>query len=129
MCGTAFKCPPTDAKHCCSKECSHIFRSELHQKGVYDDAVEKMIAARDAYITEHSGPEHFNAKYWVIESPEGKIYECQNLMHFIRSNPEMFDGTLKQAFDGFVKIKASAQGKRKRKTNTWKGWKLIAWKD
>ena len=51
-------------------------------------------------------------------------------MHFIRERPELFDGTPKQAFDGFAKIKATEKGKRtKNPSRTWKGWKLIEWSD
>ncbi|WP_069153765.1 hypothetical protein [Eisenbergiella tayi] len=76
---------------------------------------------------EHYGEKHVNAKYWRIQAPDGKIYDCQNLLYFIKQNPDLFDGTPKQAFDGFAKIKASIQGKRKNPCYTWKGWRLISW--
>lgn len=74
--------------------------------------------------------ELWTSKGWVICSPAGEVYECRNLLNFIREHPEMFDGTVKQAYDGFQKIKATDQGKRPRnKSKSWKGWTLISWSD
>ena len=127
VCHTPFKCPPTSDVKCCSKKCSEIYRSDLHKKGVYDESISKMIAARDAYFAEHNGENHPNAKRWVIQSPDGKIYECRNLLNFIRENPDLFDGTARRACDGIIKIKASMQGKRKNPCYSWRGWKLLEW--
>lgn len=104
-------------------------RSFLHQQGVYIDSIPKMRQGfREKVDT--MGPENFwTAKGWVICSPSGETYECRNLKNFIREHSELFDGTVKQAYDGFQKIKASEQGKRKRPTHSWKGWTLISWSD
>lgn len=125
VCGKKFKAAPTDNSVCCSKECSAKHKEQLHKAGVYDYAVQKWLDSKSKFFAEHSGPEHVNAKHWVIQAPDGQIYECQNLMYFIKNNPELFDGTSKQAFDGFAKIKASLQGKRKFPSYSWKGWRLI----
>lgn len=129
VCGKPFKCPPTADTKCCSKDCSHKYRANLHVKGIYDNAKDRMIAARDAYYAEHAGENHPNGKYWLIQSPGGTVYEVQNLKHFIGENPDLFDGTAKQAYDGIIKIKASMQGKRKNPCYTWKGWTLLDYKE
>ncbi|MEK8128636.1 hypothetical protein WMW72_12035 [Paenibacillus filicis] len=72
---------------------------------------------------------HMHAKEWVIQSPDGEIYRCRNLKNWIREHIDMFDGTLNQAWDGIVKIKYSAQGKRKNPVSQWKGWRLLEWGD
>jgi len=75
------------------------------------------------------GENHFGAKTWIIKSPSGKIYECRNLLHFIRENAELFDGSVRQAWDGITKIKYTMQGKRKFPSHSWKGWTLIEFGD
>ncbi|REK69355.1 hypothetical protein DX130_24655 [Paenibacillus paeoniae] len=70
-----------------------------------------------------------HAKEWVIQSPSGEVYKCRNLKKWLRDNEHLYEGTLKQAADGIMKIKYSAQGKRKRKSTQWKGWRLLAWND
>ncbi|RJE88639.1 hypothetical protein D3P07_11640 [Paenibacillus sp. 1011MAR3C5] len=70
-----------------------------------------------------------HAKEWVIQSPTGEIFKCRNLQNWLRENSHMYDGTLTQAVDGIMKIKYSAQGKRKKKVSQWKGWRLLEWSD
>ena len=127
VCGKTFACSPANNNVCCSPQCAKVHRELLRRDGIYDDAVSKWIDGKKRFFDEHSGPDHINAKHWVIQSPSGQIYECQNLMHFIRTHPDLFDGTSKQVYDGFVKIKASYQGKRHTKSYTYKGWKLLNW--
>lgn len=130
ICGNQFSKPPSSEKCCCSPVCSSAWRKKLYEAGKYDNALEVWINKKEQYLKEHTGKDHFNAKQWVIQSPTGKVYECTNLMYFIREHPELFDGTPKQAFDGFAKIKATMQGKqRKRPSRSWKGWTLINWSD
>lgn len=125
VCGKEFKDSPTNNRCCCSVECSAKHREQLHASGTYDVAVSHWLDGKSKFHAEHSGPDHINAKHWVIQSPDGKIYECRNLMYFIKSNPDLFDGTPKQAFDGFQKIKSTQKGKRKNPSHSWKGWRLI----
>lgn len=127
VCGKQFNASPANDNVCCSPECSSIHRKQLHKDGKYDAAISKWQKEKEKFHAEHSGEKHINAKHWEIQAPDGKIYDCQNLMYFIRKNPNLFDGTSKQAFDGFSKIKASIQGKRKNPCYTWKGWRLISW--
>lgn len=127
VCGKKFKDSASNLTICCSLECSKIHREQLHKSGVYDNSIKKMRSGLSE-ITEEIGPEkHWNSKRWVIESPSGQIYECDNLLNFIRKNPDLFDGTEKQAFDGFQKIRATMVGTRKKNpSHSWKGWHLIS---
>lgn len=126
VCGKIFKDSASNRNHCCSKECSRIHRQDLHKEGLYDKAIEKMRHNLNKKVEEIGCEKHWKTKHWVISSPDGKIYECNNLLNFIREHQDMFDGTVKQAYDGFQKIKASREGKRKRPTTQWKGWHLIS---
>lgn len=127
VCGKKFKDSVSNDTVCCSAKCSHIHRAQLHQSGVYDNSVNSMRVGFSGKIKEIGAENYWCAKHWVIESPDGNIYECDNLMHFIRENRGLFDGTARQAFDGFQKIKATQEGKRpKSPSKSWKGWKLIS---
>lgn len=127
VCGNTFPDPQCNLTKCCSKECSSIHRKQLVESGAYDKNIEKMFENKAIFDETHQGEDHIGAKQWEIESPSGERYQCINLMHFIRNNLHLFDGTAKQIYDGFQKIKASEQGKRKYKSYTYKGWKLIGW--
>lgn len=72
---------------------------------------------------------NMNAKCWVIQAPDGQIYSCRNLKHWLRQHEDMLDGTVQQAWDGISKIKYSMQGKRKNPCYTWKGWKLLSYSE
>ena len=126
VCGKIFKDSASNGSLCCSKECSKINRQNLYKNGVYDQAIEKMHYNFNKKVQEIGKENHWIAKHWVISSPNGKIYECDNLLNFIREHQELFDGTIKQAYDGIQKIKASQEGKRKRPSTQWKGWRLIS---
>ena len=129
VCGTIFKGPSCNTKICCSAECSRKHRSDLHATGVYDESIKKMRKGFRGKVDEMDPEDFWKSKGWIIKSPSGQIYDVRNLMNFIRKHPELFDGTPRQAFDGFAKIKASRQGKRKNPSYTWKGWKLLEWRD
>lgn len=126
MCGEKFKDSASNATVCCSDECSKIHRSQLHQSGLYDKSIQNMRLGFTEKINDIGPENHWVSKRWVIESPAGQIYECDNLMNFIRKNPDLFDGTPRQAFDGFQKIRATMAGTRKKNPSmSWKGWHLI----
>lgn len=130
VCGHPFKTSPTNDNVCCSVQCSSVHRKRMHENGVYDTSMKRLIEANKHFMLEHSGEKHVNAKLWEIQSPSGRVYTCRNLMHCIKTHPELFDGTPKQVFDGFAKIKATKQGKRsKNPSHSWKGWRLINWGD
>lgn len=129
VCGTKFDCPPSSLKKCCSPGCSSKHRQSMHAKGVYSEFVELSKKAKKTHPLLAKGERHINAKRWIIQSPEGKTYECRNLLHWCRENEHLFDGTYRQAWDGLSKVKYTAQGKRKRGSLQWKGWTLLKWED
>lgn len=129
VCGKKFKDSASNDSVCCSAACSKNHRKQLHQLGVYDGSVRKMRLGFSEKVEEIGPEKHWNAKHWIIESPSGQIYECDNLLNFIRENSDLFDGTEKQAFDGFQKNRATMEGKRpKAPSRSWKGWHLISCK-
>ena len=130
ICGKEYLCPPTNYVKTCSKQCSSALRTKINkEKAVYNEA---LVTAR-ANLAEspifQPDENHVNARTWVIKSPSGEVYECRNLMNFIRENAELFNNEIRQAWDGITKIKYSMQGKRKFKSSQWKGWTLIEWGD
>lgn len=127
VCGKMFKDSASNDTVCCSPRCSKIHREELHRAGVYEESIVNMRFGFQKKIEEIGPEKHWISKHWVIESPDGKIYECNNLLEFIKNNSDLFDGTSKQAYDGFQKIKATIEGKRpKCPSKSWKGWHLIS---
>ena len=44
---------------------------------------------------------------------------------FIRTNPELFDGTMEHAEAGIRAMRQWQTGKRKRPVTQWKGWELL----
>lgn len=130
VCGKVFKDSACNPTVCCSLECSRKHRSDLHAQGIYDESIEKMRSGFRDFVDRTDPEDRWTAKGWVICSPSGEIIECRNLLNFIREHPDMFDGTPRQAFDGFMKIKATRQGKRpKCPSRSWKGWTLISWSE
>lgn len=130
VCGNTFKTSPTNDNVCCSAKCSSIHRKRMHESGRYEVNMQRLVEGKERFWEEHSGEKHLNAKFWELKSPSGQVYTCRNLMHFIKTHPELFDGTPRQAFDGFAKIKATELGRRtKCPSYSWKGWRLISWGD
>lgn len=130
VCGKKFMDSVSNLTVCCSPECSKTHRSNLHKAGMYDQSIKNMRAGFSKKIDEIGPEKHWISKHWIIESPSGHVYECDNLMNFIRENPDLFDGTPRQAFDGFRKIKATQEGKRpKAPSKSWKGWHLISYSE
>ena len=126
VCGEAFADPQSNPTVTCGPDCSKAHRQDLYAKGVNTAALEK---AHEVSPTRPlTGPfvTNINARDWVIQSPDGRIYECRNLMLWLRDHADLLDGTVKQAWDGISKIKYSMQGKRKNLSHQWKGWRLIS---
>ena len=131
ICGAEYRCPPTDYVKTCSAACRKALRQKVfaERKGDYMEAFEKGLEASRASPLHQRDENNIKAKEWVLQSPDGKIYACRNLLNFIRENAEMFDGTIRQAWDGITKIKYGLQGKRKSRSSQWKGWRLLEWGD
>lgn len=126
ICDNTFDCPPSSQKITCSQACSRKHRQDLHRAGIYD---KPMTVMRQKSSAAKSTADNPNAKLWVIRSPNGTVYKCRNLMHWIKSHQDLIDGSPIQAWNGISKIKYSMQGKRKNPSKSWKGWTLIAWQD
>jgi hypothetical protein len=90
-------------------------------------SLEKGRKAYNATPKGQKGYDFHGALSWRIQAPDGSIYECHNLLHWLREHEDMLDGTPMQAWNGISKIKYSAQGKRKKPVSQWKGWKLLSW--
>lgn len=127
VCGSTFADPQCNDTVTCSPECSKKHRQNLYESGINTAALAK--AHEMIPFSPLTGPftTNINARDWVIQSPDGQIYECRNLKLWLREHADMLDGTVSQAWDGISKIKYSAQGKRKNPSYQWKGWRLISW--
>lgn len=122
VCGKPFAYHPSAKIVCCSPECSAQYRASMAA------TLQNLKAAREKFKSSpkcQPNENHFNAKTWVLQAPDGTIYECRNLLHWLRTHADLIDGTPRQAWDGISKIKYSMQGKRKNPSYSWKGWKLL----
>lgn len=126
ICKSLFPCPPSSDTVTCGEECSSENRKRLAAAGVNNAALEKAhVMAAFSPLTGRFET-HMHAKEWVIQSPDGKIHKCRNLMLWLREHEHMLDGSVRQAWDGITKIKYTMQGKRqKHPSHQWKGWRLI----
>lgn len=127
ICGKEFPCPPADQKQTCSRTCA----TELRRRQAIEYGHAARIQKEQAKLVANTPPDKWpTAKGWVIRSPEGKTYECVNLIQFFREHADIIDGTPKQAASGMITVKSSMQGTRKRnRIMHWKGWTLISWDD
>jgi len=101
----------------------------LSKEASRTEALRKVSAAFQQTPAGSKGPDHFHAQNWTVQAPDGRVYECRNLLHWLREHESMLDGTVEQAYDGIVKTKYSMQGKRKIPLKQWKGWKLLKWEE
>lgn len=130
VCGDRFACPPSTPNVTCGKTtCAKEHRIRLAQQGVFSAALQRAHERLPHSPLTGRFETHMHAKEWVIQSPNGDVYKCRNLLKWCRDHEHLFDGTARQAWDGFTKIKYSAQGKRKRPINQWKGWRLLEWEE
>lgn len=125
VCGQSFADAKSNLTRTCSQECSRIHRGNLHAAGVYDEALAKAHEVAKHHPLTGRFDTHVNAKEWVLQAPDGQIYQCRNLMNWLREHADLLDGTPRQAWDGISKIKYTMQGKRKNPSHQWKGWRLL----
>lgn len=130
ICGKWFSDPHSNRTKCCSPNCSKIHRVNMGKSSIFEESVRKMSIAKETFYREHSGEKDVNSKYWVLQSPTGQIYSCQNLFHFFRQHPDLIPGsTPRQAITEISHIKAILKGTRKIGKPEWKGWRLLDWND
>ena len=121
--------PSEDTKTCGNPECLKKHKINISKSDNNLNNLKKAYATFLALPMGQPGPEYVRAKNWVIKAPDGKIYECRNLMHWLREHEEMLDGTVMQAWNGISKIKYTMQGKKNSHTSQWKGWRLLDFGD
>jgi len=129
ICGESFQAPPSSEKVTCSPSCSTENRRQIAAAGINTPAIQKAHEQLPHSPLTGQFETHMHAKTWVIQSPTGEVYRCRNLKLWLRENEDLLDGTVKQAWDGFAKMKASQLGRRKRPLNQWKGWRLLEFSD
>lgn len=144
VCGKEFQASPSDKIVTCSKECLKIRRSQISRgKKMSETAVERMSArAKSRGFTDNlkkgtqaamASPKagrfetNVSAKSWILISPSGERYECQNLMCFIRKNPQLFDidgcdEEVNRVAAGIRTIKGNMR--HNRRGHSYHGWTL-----
>lgn len=82
------------------------------------------------------GPQHRDAKQWVLIAPDGIAYRIINLMDWAREHADWFDIVQDDADreriarnirSGFGQIVRSMKQLRKHPVYTYKGWRLGDW--
>lgn len=83
------------------------------------------------------GVEHNRAKHLLVSSPSRRIYAVDNVSHFVRSHPELFnpDDLIQYRSSKSFRCKASCgllsliqkgfHGNRSNARGVWKGWTLV----
>jgi len=155
ICGCVFTAAPSSKRITCSAECSAIRKSQSHEgkrsiwssearaklsrrrkaEGFTDNARKGLTVAM-ARPDSQRGPQHREAKIWVLIDPDGQRHEVINLLHWARINADLFDVPADAAdreriahniLSGFGQIIRSRTGKRKDPVYTYKGWTLGDW--
>lgn len=141
ICGTNFKCSPSDKKITCSKVCS-VERKRQSHKGKsnqwsLESRFKKSIEGQTnnlrkgtpaALISPRSGSfeTNINAKDWILIDPDGNEHQIRNLNLWCKNNAyDLFGREPEQVRAGFLQIKRSMQGKRpKNPAMYYMGWSL-----
>lgn len=145
ICGAEFKASPSDRKTTCGDPACRSERARRARTGrgvPWNDESRQRLAERGrpaalkkgtaaALRSPIAGPFETNrdALVWTIQSPDGVKHTVRNLNLWLREHADMLDGTPEQARAGIMQIKRSMEGKTKRSVGSWKGWRLIEWKN
>lgn len=125
VCGKSFPCPPTDDSICCSKQCSRERRAA--ESG---ESTKRLLVGREKMkALPYCQPDenYHHAKRWTLQAPDGAVYECRNLLHWLREHPDLVGDDPLKAFRGFTVIKATMTGQRKKnRCFSWRGWRLLS---
>lgn len=127
VCGARFAAPPSSDSVTCSPKCSAIQRSRMADVRGH---TAKLDNERRLHLQTTAPEDWQTAKGWVLQSPDGKKYECKNLIEFFRTHQDLIDCPPETAARGIKVVKSSMiGGRRKNKVYCWKGWQLLAWDD
>ena len=155
ICGVTFSAPPSSKKITCSPACSAKRKTASHL-GVHNAwnnaSRSKLSATKKAqgYSTSartgltaamslpesQRGPQHREAKHWVLIDPSGTRYDVVNLKDWARTHAEWFDIPQDDADreriannirSGFGQIVLSMKGMREPPIYTYKNWRLGDW--
>lgn len=104
----------------CSPECREIRKKQWTQNA-YAKSREKIKLERALQEVPEA-----KAKKWILKSPDGQIYECDNLAKFFREHQHLINGTPQQARAAISNIKQKMLGHVESKCiPLWHGWDLI----
>lgn len=129
ICGKLFWVSPSSEKMTCGPECERKNRSF---NGSLDYSLKNLKKAQEAAKeSPNSGQYETNAiaKSWKICSPEGVVYEVNNLSLWAREHADILPSDPIQFTDGIRGIKYTLLGKKKRGSMQYKGWTLLEWSD
>lgn len=144
ICGKAFKAPPS-GRSTCSDACEAELRRKQHKGKTFNwgkKARERLASQGQTENLKKGTPAaqvsplagrfetNVNAKYWVIESPMGDVYEIDNLTLWARKHTELFgklpcEHSVGQIVHGFYTAKRAILGKPKQHTPTYMGWQIL----
>lgn len=155
ICGCVFTAAPSSKRITCSAECSAIRKSQSHKgkRNTWSPEARAQLARRrkaEGYTPNaragltaamarpdsQRGPQHREAKIWVLIDPDGQRHEVINLLHWARINADLFDVPADAADreriannirSGFGQIVQSRLGHKKHPCYTYKGWTLDDW--
>lgn len=129
VCGKMFWAAPSSGKITCSVECERANRSISGKTGA--SAVNAAKAQEAAKSSPNSGRYETNAiaKSWKIRSPEGIIYDVNNLSLWADEHADILPSDPKRFALGIRDIKRTIQGKKERGSTQYKGWTLLEWSE
>ncbi len=129
VCGKMFWSPPSSGRLTCSMECEITNRSVNGKTGASSANLEKAQSA--AKLSPNSGKFETNAiaKSWKICSPEGTVYDVNNLALWSENHADILPSDPKRFTLGIRDIKRTIQGKKERGSMQYKGWTLLEWSE
>ena len=146
VCGKRFPCPQSNKTVTCSKECSSIHRSRKHV-GLHNQwseaSREKLRAIGQTANLKLGTPAAMqspiagafetnqNAKRWVLKSPDGVLYDVENLALFIRQHPEWFDNPVSArtalcTAASCMSEETTPPSRKGKEFSQYKGWQVLS---
>lgn len=125
VCGKEFYANPSSGVKTCRRECEYINRSNNGRSEKYRPYLEKAWDAISTNPNVGSFDTNVHAKSWGLMSPDGKVYEVNNLAKWYRDNKEKLNLPYSKPSDFITQM-----GKIKRgKVKSAGGWTLVWWSD